>query len=725
MEEVMVTAQKREQSMQDIGVSVTTMSGEQMSALGYQSAIDVTMQAPAVEFSSFHQSYAAINIRGVSQNDFADHLEPPVAIYVDEAYVPHPGAATAQMFDMERVEVLRGPQGTLFGRNATGGLLHLISKAPSENFEGFISVNAGEYNLRKIEGAVSGAITDDLNGRISFYRHEQDGWYENRIGEDLMDADNYALRAQFDYALDDNTAVYLKVHSSRNNDESGNAYDHTATGINSLGLGYPLADNETFTWPNIVLGGGITSSCPGCDLVGFKEPDNDPRTGSVDHRGSFNRDIDGATFKIKADFDGFSLVSVTDYMQIDKYFDGDIDGTPNPFFVFSTAQESKNIAQELRVDVDASDSLTWMAGVYYLEIDSTFGSAVAFDVSPYLGIPNGSAIGLNAADYDLDTTSVAVFGHLEYTLSEAFTLIAGLRYTEDEKEIDYLLSDVGGTFAFNTSTYNAAKQNFENISARLELDWHISEDWMIYGSYNRGHKAGNFAAPTFGVSADPDFRANILPTILPHDEEVLTSTEIGAKGSFWGGKARLNASIYYYDYKDYQVFSLQNAAQAIFNRDATISGGELELTLNPVQGLDVMLGMSSMWDKTVEDVPLPSISADREMPMSPDYTFNGLVRYEWSAFNGYIALQGDVKWTDEFYFYALNEPVTKQDSYAVTNARVSYTTNDEKWSFALWGKNLGETDYNQFALDIGLLGMCSCSPSAPRWIGGYVKYQWQ
>jgi iron complex outermembrane receptor protein len=695
-----------------------------MSALGYQSAVDVTAQAPAVEFSSFHQSYAAINIRGVSQNDFADHLEPPVALYADEAYVPHPGAATAQMFDMERVEILRGPQGTLFGRNATGGLLHLISRAPTEELEGFVSINFGEYNLRKIEGAIGGSITEDLNGRFSFYNHQQDGWYENRIGEDLMDADNYAMRVQLDYSLTDNVNAYLKVHSSRNNDESGNAYDHTPTGLNSLGLGVPLADDEVFTWPNIVLGGGITASCGGCDLLGYKEPDNDIRTGSIDHRGSFNRDIDGMTLKFKADFDGYSIISVTDYLEIDKYFDGDIDGTPNPFFVFTTEQDSESIAQELRIDVDSSDSLTWMAGIYYLDIDSTYGTYVDFDVSPYLGIPPGSAIGRNAANYDIDTTSWAVFGHMEYELSESLTFIAGLRYTEDEKEIDYVLSDVGGTFVFNPSTYDQASQNFENVSARLELDWHVNEEWMLYGSYNRGHKAGNFAAPTFGVPADPAFRANVLPNILPHDEEVLTSTEVGAKGSFWEGRARLNASIYYYDYKDYQVFSLQNAAQAIFNRDATVSGGEIELTLNPMQGLDMVMGVSSMWEKTVENVPLPTTSADRELPMSPDLTFNGLVRYEWQAFDGYLAVQADVKWTDEFYFYALNEPVTKQDSYAVTNARVSYTTSDNKWQVAAWVKNIGETDYNNFALDIGLLGMCSCSPSAPRWVGGSVKYQW-
>lgn len=728
LEEVVVTAQKREQSMQDVGVSVTALSGDQLNALGYSNVTEITAQAPSVQFTSFHQSYAAINIRGVSQNNFADNLEPPIALYVDEAYVPHPGAMTAQMFDIERAEILRGPQGTLFGRNATGGLVHLISRKPSDSVEGYLSVDAGEYNLRKFEGAVSVPLSDSLRSRFSFYRHEQDGWFKNRIGEDLMDADNYALRAQLDWDPSERTNVYLKLHASRNDDESGNAYTHTPTAPNAIGLGRELGSDESFSWPNIVLGGSLPASCPGCDLLGYEEPDDDPRTGAFDQRGSFNRDIEGATLKIRSDFDGFSFVSVTDFLRLEKDFDGDIDASPNPYFLFTTGQDSDHFAQELRLESQISDDLSGMVGLYYLDIDSAFLSQVDFDASPYLGLPFGSAVGANPADFDIFTTSWAAFAHLEYAMSDSLNLIFGLRYTEDEREMDYVVTNAnapGSPFIYNKNTHDDAVQEFENISARAEINWHMTDSWMLFASYTRGHKAGNFSAPSFGLPADPAVREAVIPTLLPHDEEVLTSTEIGFKGTFWDERARLNASVYYYDYQDYQVFSLQNASQTIVNRDATVSGGEIELTLYPANGLDIQAGFSSMWEKSIEDVPLPGgLSGDRDMPMSPNMTFNTLVRYEWPVFNGYMAAQVDYRWTDEFFFFALNEPVTKQDSYSVTNARISYTTADEKWLFAIWGKNLGETDYKEFALDIGALSVCSCSISAPRWFGGSVKYQW-
>ena len=138
--------------------------------------------------------------------------------------------------------------------------------------------------------------------------------------------------------------------------------------------------------------------------------------------------------------------------------------------------------------------------------------------------------------------------------------------------------------------------------------------------------------PVFGMNPDPDLRVIESYPSLPHDEEILNAYEVGAKGDLWNGKARLNGSIYYYDYKDYQVFSLRNAVQTLSNRDATVSGAEIELTLNPFRGLDIILGGSAMWEKTVEDVPLPTGPANRDMPMSPDYTINALVRYTWSAF---------------------------------------------------------------------------------------------
>lgn len=725
--EIVVTAQKREQNLQDVGISVTAFSGDQIKALGYTEPVSITQQTPGVSFSSLHQGNASFNIRGVSQNDFADHFEPPVALYVDEAYVPHQAAGRAQIFDVQRVEVLRGPQGTLFGRNATGGLVHLLSRQPTDRFEGFVELTVGEFNLRTIEAAVGGPITDTLRARIAVINNDADGWFQNRIGPDLNDQNNFAGRLTVELDAGPSTTINLKLHGSRNENESGQGFDHTPTVLNAQGLGRALGENEIGSWPNIVTGGVVTGTCPGCDIGGYNEPDNDPRTGSVSF-GDFDREIYGSTLKITSDLGDIGFTSITDYFHLTKYLDGDPDGAPQPFFRYITAQQSRDISQEIRFDGN-TDRLRWQAGVYYLNMKSDYVAQVDLDISPYLGLPNGTVIPTTKTTWDLNVESWAVFGQAEYDLSDTVTVIGGLRYTEDRKNVDALFDDSaftgGAATPFNPTLYpDLARDTFRNVSIRAEIDWKPVDGLLLYASYNRGHKGGNWAMPVFGLNPDPGLRATQDFPGLPHDQEVLTSFELGEKLTFWDGRARLNASVYYYDYKNYQVFSLRNAVQQLFNRDAKISGGEAELTLNPTEGLNIVMGTSVMWTKTVQDVPLPTGPADREMPLSPDLTANALVRYAWDALGGKIAVQGDVFWTDSFFFYAANEPITRQSAYAVTNARISYTTADERWELALWAKNLTNTDYYNFRLDVGSLSYCGCGIAPPRWVGGTLSFRW-
>ncbi len=726
--DIIVTAQKRRQNLQDVGISITAFSGEQMKALGFTEPVSIAQQTPGVSFSSIHQANATFSIRGVSQNDFADHYEPPVALYVDEAYVPHQSAGRAQLFDIQRIEVLRGPQGTLFGRNATGGLVHVLSAQPTDRMTGFLDVTVGDYDLRTIEGALSGKITDGLRGRVAFQTNDSSGWFKNRIGPDLGDQNNYAGRAILEYDAGPVTTINLKVYGSRNDNESGQGFSHTPTVLNAQGLGVALGPNQIGTWPNIVTGGVVTGRCPGCDIEGYKEPDDNPRTGSVS-RGEFNRTIYGSTLKITSKIGGIGVTSITDYLHIKKYLDGDPDGAPQPYFRYITGQTSRDISQELRLD-GKSGAFRWQAGAYYLNMNSDYLSRVDLDASPYLNLPNGSAILTTKTTWNLKVESWALFGQGEYDLTPTLTAIGGLRYTKDIKSVDALFDDsqITGRAAtpFNPSLYpDLARKVYENYSARAELNWKPTRDLMFYVSYNRGHKGGNWAMPVFGFNADPVLRATQDFPTLPVGQEVLSSYEIGEKATFWGGKARLNASAFYYDYKDYQVFSLRGAVQQLFNRNAKVSGGEAELTLAPTPGLDMTLGTAVLWKKRVYGVPLPLGPADQDMPLSPTLTANALVRYAWDAFGGKVAVQGDVHWTEGFYFYAVNSPITYQGANAVANARISYTTGDERWEFALWAKNLTNTAYYNFKLDVGSFSYCGCGIAPPRWVGGTASFRWR
>ena len=358
LEEIVVTAQKREQSLQDVGISVTAFSGNQIRELGYTNTIDIAAQTPGLGIIQYHPTLTTTNIRGISQNDFADHLEPPIAMYVDEAYVSAMGAGHAQLYDLQRVEVLRGPQGTLFGRNATGGLLHYLSATPTEDPEGYLEFTYGSYDQKKFEGAVSGPLAENLLARVSFAGNFHDGVAENRIGPDVRGSEHYALRGQLEFRPAENVTLNLKAHYANDDDEHGNAYTHTPISANEDGLGYEISPDSF-----------VNGFCPGCDFYGYRDPDDDPFTGSYDYTGEFRRSIAGISGRLTWDMGNVTVTSITDYLQMNKNYGEDTDGSPNPVFVFITDQDFEQFSQELRLNGEAGENLRWTTGFYYLDIE--------------------------------------------------------------------------------------------------------------------------------------------------------------------------------------------------------------------------------------------------------------------------------------------------------------------------------------------------------------------
>lgn len=722
LEEVVVTAQKREQSLQDVGISVSVMSGEQITALGLTNTIDITAQTPGLNFQQYSPTQTIMNIRGVSQNDFQDQHEPPVAGYVDGAYVSTMGAAHAQMFDMERVEVLRGPQGTLFGRNATGGLIHYITRKPEKEWNGYVELTFAEHDQIKSEGAIGGAITDAVSARVSFATNDHDGWTENRIGPDLNDADSKSVRGQLLFLPSDDIEILLKGHYSEI-DTFGQGYDHSPATYGADGLGFLIGSNQVAPFfgppppppaPPIPF---VFVTCPGCDASGFAEPDDDPRTGSFNDPGFFEREIAGMTATIDWDINGMTLTSITDYLTMDKDYAADTDGGANTIVHAILFQELDQISQELRLQ-GQTDRLNWQAGFYYLDIDTdTINGGDPLDLSPFLGAPLGVAALFARSDVTLESESWAIFAHAEYALTDALTLIGAVRYTEDTKELDYdLLAGPAIVAEFQD------KQEWENISARLQLDWQVNEDTLAYAGVTRGHKAGSFSLPF--ISFGP-----LDTSAIPHDEEVLTSYEVGLKTDFLDGRARLNASAFYYDYDDYQAASFVNLVLIIGNNDAEVYGGEIELVLNPIENLELLLGASFL-DSTVEDVTIPgpfgtNVVTDRELPLSSDFTWNGLVRYTWPLGSGSLTAQMDANYVDDVCFSVVCHHSEREDGYLVGNARLSYTSAGDVWSAALFVRNLGDVDYRVYGLDASFVSFNASMPNPPRWFGGTIRYNWR
>ena len=351
LEEVIVTAQKREQSLQNVGISVTAFTGELLQDLGFTNTIQVAQQTPNLGVIQFHPTNTTVNIRGVSQNDFADHYESPIAIFTDGAYVAATGAVHSQMFDMERVEVLRGPQGTLFGRNATGGVIHYITAKPTEETSGYARLTVGNYETTQLEGAVNIPLSDTFQARISAARYKDDGIIENRLGDNQRETDNTSARLQLAWQASDNFDALLKLHYSKD-DASGNAYQHDTTFANATGLGERVPDNVDF------YGTG-----PGRDVTGYRDDDDDVWALEINEDTYFKREVSGGTLTLDWQIsDTMTLTSITDYLDMDKEYLEDTDGSPNPFFNFGTTQKYEQKSQELRL-AGESERSRWTAVV--------------------------------------------------------------------------------------------------------------------------------------------------------------------------------------------------------------------------------------------------------------------------------------------------------------------------------------------------------------------------
>ena len=721
LEEVVVTAQKREQSLQDVGVAVTAFSDDQVENLGFSNTVDITAQTPNVQLYEWSPSYTVFNIRGVSQNDFADHLEPPVAVYVDEAYVSAPGALNGLLFDVERVEVLRGPQGTLFGRNATGGLMHFVSKKPTETNSGYIQASFGERELIEVEGAVGGPIVEDkLMGRVAFKYQEQDGYLETNL-RDLAAKDGIALKGHLLFEVNADLEVLISGRWAENDD--------LATG----GYARDLAT-------------------PGPDGLGVFTSRGDPFKNTLNTRGFLDREIYGATGKITWDVgNGLELVSITDWFTMDKEYIEDTDGTANPSFDFSTIQDFEQFSQELRLSGE-TDRMRWVTGFYYLDIASDSGAGVngyaASGWSLFLGGTRGT--------WQDDVSSYSFFGQLDFDLSDQLTLIAGVRYNNDDKEHDFQadhfstrspsatnFSDNAGGAAltpaqlcdyffppghpaipgciaaggyYNPNVRYSDSRTFDDVSAKVQLEWHPNDDTLLYVGYNRGTKGGNWATPIL-------FPLNT--SVFAHDEEVLNSYETGAKLSFLEGRARLNAAVFYYDYDDYQGFTLVNLSQEITNLDAEVIGAEAELFYSPIEGLDLLVGLALL-DTEVKDFTKPDGEVvDRELPQAPSFSFNFIARYEWPAFNGTLATQLDGSYLDEQYLGLDNAPVNFESSYWDVNARVSYTGPGDRWTIAGWVRNFTDSEHRIYSLDVSGPGFVNSLYAPPRTAGVTLSYRWE
>jgi iron complex outermembrane receptor protein len=715
--EIVVTAQRREQNLQDVGTSVTAFDANTLQQLGFKDVTDVAGQVPGLQYNQYGATVTIYNLRGVSQNDFSDHQEAPIAVYADDAYIGSTGALAGSLFDLQRVEVLRGPQGTLFGRNATGGLIQYLSKPPTDTPEAYLQLTGGNFGTFESEGAASGPLSDRVTARLSFDISSHSGYITNRIGHSIEDQNQYAIRLQFRVKPSDSGEILIKLHALTNSHETAGDYSWAASAPDATGRG-------VFAPPGTP------------DLGGYVNTSTSPFNQAEDRRGLFNRTVWGANVRVNWNFDAVSLASVTDYLKMQKRYGEDSDMSPNPIFNYDTGAHYQQFSQEFRLN-GKQGGLRWIAGAYYLNYKTTnFEQTTLPDYIPPVPFPYGNGL----ADLNLKTSSPSVFGQLEYGFTDHWVGIVGARYTIDQKQYlyDYSCNVCGpptpnappGGFPFNltysTATgYPDAEKTYRMPMGKVELDYKIDRDNLLYASVNRGDKGGGWSAPSSGyVNLNPAY--TFLPTLrMNYDEERLTSYETGFKSTFWDGAARLNGDVFYYDYKNYQGFFLDVATQIVENIDAKVKGGELELAVVPLRGLHLQLGVSYL-DTQASNVPTPSgILVTSQLPQAPPWSVNAVARYEWPAFGGKLSAEADAKWNKQMYLELVNAPVDLQPSYTLTNARVGYSDPSGRWEVSAYCKNCFNTLYRIYNLDLsGFLGINQSVYGPPRLFGASVAYHW-
>ena len=740
LEKITVTSQKREQYINDVSIAVTAFSGEQMEALGFESSTDLIAFTPGVSLAGDIGGQRAIfNIRGVVQNDYADIAEAPVAVYVDGGYLASTQAQTFGLFDIDRVEILKGPQGTLFGRNATGGLVNTITAKPTEETEGYAELTFASFEQKRFEGAYSGALSDSVQGRISIMANKMGNILENvyedgaapdtRLGsvgggEDGYNDDTKAIRAQLNFDLTANSNLLLSanwadttksegpyqvVNTTEVKDADGNVIDVIYAADDPMGC-------DTIQAGACVDGnfnGDPYRPVQGGDFNGNIDPDGSGVKVNKDFAFEDQNKIEskGLAATYEYFFDNFTVTSVTDWKNFTRVIGLDSDQTASPELIFQSDGDITQFSEELRFSGDTMNS-KWVAGLYYLNIDTDYVQGLA--ASPTAGWLAGEEQNTLAS---IKTDSYSIFGQLDYELTDELVLVTGLRLVQENKSLDGQLVQNPNTndrvIEIDSSATPLVEMSLDNDqsmwSAKIQLDYSPSSDTLLYAGINRGVKAGNFNAPLGGA-----FSA--------YDPEVLLAYEAGAKLTLLDGKAQLNSSIYYYDYTDYQSFSWVNNAGVVFNEDAAFTGAELELFVNPVDALDIMFSVSYT-DAVVEDLEVASgIFKDTTPPYTPEWQSSGLVRYTWDLDSGALAAQLSGSYQSESFHNARNFTAHTIESHFKADARLTWTDNQDLWSVAAYVNNLTDSDHEIIGFDVsGFYGTSQISYAKPRTFGLTVK----
>lgn len=732
LQEVTVTATRRAESLQDVASSATVFSGADLQELRVLEPRDLAEQTPGLlaKFGPNGLATVGFYMRGVGINDFTGTVDPSVGVYVDEVFQPTPDMLNFAVYDIERVEVLRGPQGTLYGRNSTGGAINFITARPTEKFEGFVRAGYGSYETASVTGAVSGPLSDALLGRLSVNgvnSSSDSGYSLNRFtGNELGKIESLAIRGQLEWKPSD--AFSARVMYNYGDSESEQPLlQH---------VGARDANNPANVCGPVIAGRVDEGAC--VDFLGFFDGDDDFYDGAANVDPTLDLRSDDVTLTLEWKLPRATLTSISGYADFSKRQSQDIDASPNVVADNFTFNDVENFSQEVRLTSDESFKLPWIIGLNYANTDVDWFQTI--DLSD-LAIPTSNGAVQN-------TEAWAVFGQLTIPLSEKFEFVGGLRYTDEER--DWRGATFVGTFPdLNTAFASGAPRlsqlplpsgdpgqggpldfpssiDKQKIDFQAVLKFRPHDDAMYYVSVSEAFRSGGYSSAVIFSQA----------ALEPYGSETLRAYEAGLKLSLAHNRVRLNASAFFYDFEDFQatfVRATEASARLQNAGDVEIYGLEAALDWLATSRLSFSGGLSLLDTEIVAtDVLLPPLDGGpdstikgNEIPNAPDVSFNGRVQYRMPVSATLeAALQTDFTYVDEHFLEPNNRKYLSESGYFLVNARATLMQQNGPWQVSAWVKNIGNEKYRSAAQDLALsLGFSEIVVGLPRTWGVEFEYR--
>ncbi|MCW8875884.1 MAG: TonB-dependent receptor [Kangiellaceae bacterium] len=736
---IVVTAQHREQNPQEVPIAISLFQSDELEDMAAMNISDLGELTPGFESNNVSFTQPTYNVRGIASNDFGIGSDPAVAVYVDGVYVGRGGASQANFNDVERVEILKGPQGTLFGRNAAAGALHVITKKPEKGTSGSVGLSAGDYGLKQVNGMFNTEMSDDVYFRMSVSSVQRDGYIPQvNGGEDLGNVDNQSLRAALLWDYSDSTEVLFRL------------------------------DFDT-TSQDAPITAGINPAISPADPFGAVATDID----SLEER-----DLWGVSMEITSDYSDFMLTYIASYRTFESSSLEEEDGTANERFLFHTKnnEDQEQVSHELRLSSTGDSDLQWTLGATYSwekakqahevfvntntldtffyiaggapaeaipmlplggGLTGFFGDAFANDLqllSALSGLPAQTILDMTvAANLNRDWlettrddgtyTSVALYGDFTYAMTDELNLTLGIRYTHDKKNFAvttqwdnaFIIPIPGvdpvpfGLVFFDQFDGEQQRNSWDAWTPRFVLDYQVNDSLMLYASSTKGFKSGGFNS----LGVDPAF-----------DAENVTNNEVGFKSTWLDDRIVFNLAFYDYEYEDLQILKLTGPdgtipTYNIGNADAEGNGYDLDFRWQATDSFSITANYGhvetayTQYDYTQFPGEGPENDVTGE-PLSsiPENKWNVVLDYNLSLGGaGDIAFRFHHNFTDDRVDHTGADASRHIDDYTLQNMRISYFPADGDWEVSLWGKNLGDEEY---LYGIGGQGEAIGSPTSTR-----------